>query len=537
MSIIQQFNYLTQNETARKAMESYVEILQKAFEHYQNLWEDYIKLQEKYQQCNALHSSSQVTIDTKIKNEATSQQSQQSNNAEGQENSSTPSYIPLLRLVTNSIDFNSDTEPSLSDTSEVHKDTNENNRPESPIFSKICPKTDAKSAKKLRLSKMLCSDSTSDMKTHHGEKVSSKYNHKLAICTTHHVETTILPDGKKLKQSRLAFYPVKSNENTVLASSVDKRKPTSRLYNVEQNFTEEISIVNAEEISTENASITESTKKSATNNSIEISEDVIEVSPTQRNITSKVKRRLKLKRKNPARHIMKNSPNKNKYLNHRTGPSVPEIINVDFGLCSSPKHTSTQIDNDKSLTNTTVNTVNTLRDKISTNYLSPIKMDNKTNVQFKKFIKAQKEDLLLKQNLNNMKDFAYEDELFDPPVATKKNDMDNLKDETCSDDSENKPPEKKALLNKFNVFPERKADVSEQLNMRCKADREKLNGLDCWECRKYYQNLSLSKEELKKRLNQCSRHRHKYERPNTPEGFWDPEFPETLPCTYRQQEN
>jgi len=36
MSIILQFNCLTHNETARKAMETYVGILQKAFEHYQS---------------------------------------------------------------------------------------------------------------------------------------------------------------------------------------------------------------------------------------------------------------------------------------------------------------------------------------------------------------------------------------------------------------------------------------------------------------------------------------------------------------------
>lgn len=383
-----------------------------------------------------------MTIDTKIKDEATSQHSQQSNNADVRESNSTPSRTPLLRLVTNSIDFNSDTEPSLSNTSEfLYKDTDENNRPESPVFSKICPKTGAKFAKKLRLPKILCSDSTSDMKTYHGEKVSSKYNHKLEISTTHHVETTFLPDGKRLKQSRLAFHPIKNNEIMVLASNVDKRKPASISHNVEQNFTEEISI--------ENASIT---KKDATNNSIEISEDVIEVSPTQRNITSKVKRRLKFKRKNPTRHIMESSPSKNKYLKHRPGLSViPEIINVDFGLCPSPKHTSTQMENDKPLTNTIVNTVNTLKDKVSTNYFSPIKMDNKTNVQIKKSIEAQKEDPLLILNLNNIKDFAYKDESFYQPVAAKKNDMDNLNDETRLDDSENKPPGKKMLLNKFNV--------------------------------------------------------------------------------------
>jgi len=82
--------------------------------------------------------------------------------------------------------------------------------------------------------------------------------------------------------------------------------------------------------------------------------------------------------------------------------------------------------------------------------------------------------------------------------------------------------------------PKRKTDISEQFNMRYKADRAKLSGWDCWECKEYYKNLSLSKEELQKRKNQCSRHRNKYERPNTPEGFWNPEFPETLSSTYRQ---
>ncbi|KYN02306.1 PREDICTED: uncharacterized protein LOC108774356 [Cyphomyrmex costatus] len=519
MSVILQFNCLTQNETAKKAMESYIGILQKAFEHYQNLWEDYIKLQEKYKQCNAVHSSSQVTIDTKIKNEVTSQQS---SNAEIRENGSTP----LLRLNTNSIDCNSDIGPSLSDTINefLHQDTDENNRPESPVFSKIFPRTGSKSAKKLCSSKILYSDSTPDMKTHHSEKVASKYNHKLEISTTHHVETTLLPDGKRLKQSRLAFHPVKSNQNMILASNIDEHKPASRLHNVEQNFTEEISNVNA--------NITEKD----TIKNIEISEDVIDVSPTQRNITSKVKRRLKLKRKIPSKTLIKSSPSKNKYLDHRPGSSVvPEIIDVDFGLCPSPKHTSTQIDDDKSLMYTAANT---LKDKVSRNCLSPIKMYNKTNTHIENSNEGQKEDPLLINkvaNLNNIKDFAYEDKTFYFPTAAKKNDMNNLNDETHLHDSENKPPEKKS--NKFNVFSKRKADVSKQLNMRCKADRERLNGLDCWECKKYYQNLSLSKEEFQKRLNQCSRHRHKYERPNTPEGFWDPEFPETLSCTYRQKEN
>ncbi|XP_071577526.1 uncharacterized protein [Temnothorax nylanderi] len=212
-----------------------------------------------------------------------------------------------------------------------------------------------------------------------------------------------------------------------------------------------------------NATVIENSATTLVNNISEISEDeVIEASPTQRSVASKLRQFLELKRKIPKKCI-------------------------DFRLCPSPKHTSTQMEN-----------INTLKDKINISYLSPIKMHNKTDIKDKTFY------LPAEQTAN-------------------KNEMDNFN----LDDIENKPHKKKMLLDKFNVWSKRK-DISEQLNMRCKADRAKLNGWDCWECREYYNNLSLSKKELKKRKNRCSRHRRKYERPNTPEDFWDPVFPETL---------
>ncbi|XP_071650154.1 DNA endonuclease RBBP8-like [Temnothorax longispinosus] len=93
------------------------------------------------------------------------------------------------------------------------------------------------------------------------------------------------------------------------------------------------------------------------------------------------------------------------------------------------------------------------------------------------------------------------------------------------DDTENKLPEKKTLLNKFKRS--KRKVITKHLNIRCKADRAKLKGSDCCECREYYNKLGLPEEQLQKRKNQISRHRHKYKRPNTPPGFWDPEFPET----------
>ncbi|KAL6439431.1 hypothetical protein ACFW04_003931 [Cataglyphis niger] len=155
-------------------------------------------------------------------------------------------------------------------------------------------------------------------------------------------------------------------------------------------------------------------------------------------------------------------------------------------------------------------------------------MCNEINVQIKKEDQVITNKVQVAEKNNG---FIYEDESFHLPdkLAVNKNDTNDFH----LDDTENKPPVKKTSLTKFNVL-QRKENISEQINMRCKADRAKLNGWDCWECEEYYKNLLLSKDELQKRKNQCSRHRHKYERPSTPEGFWDPEFPETLSSTYRQ---
>ncbi|KMQ97876.1 retinoblastoma-binding protein 8 [Lasius niger] len=386
----------------------------------------------------------------------------------------------------------------------------------------------------------------SDMKTHCSpEKVPSEYSQKLEISTSHHVETTFLPDGRKLKQSRLIFHPIKCNKK-IISLSAHKRKLASILPKVEQESIEDISAAKASTATESNVADTNETfddvieispmrrnimseiMESNIADTNETFEDVIEISPTQRNIMSKVTHRLKLKRKTSAKETIKSSSSK---YHDPVSSVAPEIMidTMDFALCPSPEHTSVAMKDDKPLVGNMTNTVvNALKDKVNVNNFSPVKMYN--NVQIKK----EDQSIVNKvQNIAEKKNvFTYEDESFYLPakLALNKNDTDDFN----LDDTENKPPVKKASLAKFDILSKRKEVVSEQLNMRCKADRAKLSGWDCWECEEYYKNLSLSKDELQKRKNQCSRHRHKYERPNTPEGFWDPEFPETLSSTYRQ---
>ncbi|CAL1539851.1 unnamed protein product, partial [Lymnaea stagnalis] len=63
--------------------------------------------------------------------------------------------------------------------------------------------------------------------------------------------------------------------------------------------------------------------------------------------------------------------------------------------------------------------------------------------------------------------------------------------------------------------------------VRKKSEREKLEGFSCRECYEYYKTSGLSEEEMKQRMNQCSRHRHKFVAPATPEHFWSLGFPDT----------
>ncbi|KAJ3643450.1 hypothetical protein Zmor_026160 [Zophobas morio] len=67
--------------------------------------------------------------------------------------------------------------------------------------------------------------------------------------------------------------------------------------------------------------------------------------------------------------------------------------------------------------------------------------------------------------------------------------------------------------------------------------RKKLAGWACRECQEYYEDLNLPPEELQKKKNQCSKHRHRFKpREETYTGFWDLTFGPT-PKTQQDEES
>ena len=61
--------------------------------------------------------------------------------------------------------------------------------------------------------------------------------------------------------------------------------------------------------------------------------------------------------------------------------------------------------------------------------------------------------------------------------------------------------------------------------VRKKEERRKLLGHTCKEWEIYYADIPA--EEREKKLASCSRHRFRYIPPNTPENFWEVDFPST----------
>lgn len=363
--------------------------------------------------------------------------------------------IPLLQLDTLSMsysDFNSDTFTSSPESNEFRLGDGNDSLSRSPVLSKSRLKINSTSAKRvLHLSKAAEDNkTTSDSNMHHnGETIFSKGNKK-EISTSQHVETTFLPDGKRLKQSRLAFQPVKRTE----ASSSNVKLLDTPLH---------AKLASGKNISTVKASVA---LKDNVPIADETLEDVIEVSPTQRDVQSKVKHRLKLKRKTPMKRAKRKSPDKNG--SHNIAPmitiedvdfetpfeQIPVAVENDGSVTPNPTATDTvkinkvsaskARENDGAVTSNST-TMNAVKNKVNASKSSPVKMFNETA----KPVERKQQPSAAQNIMLDVNDPAYEEETFYLPAEQAANRR--SANDYSLNDTENQPPAKKMLLEKSNA--------------------------------------------------------------------------------------
>ena len=75
--------------------------------------------------------------------------------------------------------------------------------------------------------------------------------------------------------------------------------------------------------------------------------------------------------------------------------------------------------------------------------------------------------------------------------------------------------------------------VVEELPVKKKSERSKLQGFSCADCANYYSTFEMTDSQVRDKIQLCSRHRATHERPPTPENFWEADFPSTPECERR----
>lgn len=327
--------------------------------------------------------------------------------------------------------FEDDMEDDLANLSADFLDDSQS---KSPVFSKTHSKTNSTFAKMVMRSPeavSVCSKSTADTEIFHNEKVLSKCKRKLEISTTYHVETTFLPSGKKLKQSRLMFHPIKHDKEKIPLLDVNELKSAGTIQKEKQNLTSDIKeLITIEDNAT---------------GANETFEDVIEIGPTQSDIHSKSKHCLKLKRKVPGQTIT-NSLDKNKYHSLKSNFATKTATNdIGLDLDPLPIFTSAQIINESPVKESKI--VGALKHNTNTNNFLLTHKSSKANVKSTKSIDNQGKGQIAKYDVQNIfQNLSDEDETFYLPAEQTANK--NETDDFTLNDTENKPPAKNTL-NKF----------------------------------------------------------------------------------------
>nr|XP_031840722.1 uncharacterized protein LOC116430556 isoform X1 [Nomia melanderi] len=358
---------------------------------------------------------------------------------------------------------------------------------------------------------------------------------KLGISKLYNVDTTFLQSGKKLKQSRLVFFPTEPDKENIDHKKQVKLTPLKLC-------TSPASERNTEQNTRDFGSIKP------------LDEEIIEDSPTKRKESRLKIKNLKLKKKSPTRLLEKSnkkgSDMVSKFNNNKTDAAKLFLSNV---------HTSTQ--NSESCSIKRLETFNTpdsenvgsgsgpsssplslifinndhlnkLSSKISEEEIENVDIIGKGNqLQKRKLSKLLNESSNYNSSECDDETFCLLGERLIEKSTTSIGNIKGSKYDLSESISDNSPPAKKSLMHSFDMVPEKEDVFIEKT--KNKAERAKMSGISCWECKKYYANLGLSEKEIKARQNQCSRHRIKHkEKQSTPDGFWDPLFPDTFSSSF-----
>ncbi|CAG9830049.1 unnamed protein product [Diabrotica balteata] len=189
----------------------------------------------------------------------------------------------------------------------------------------------------------------------------------------------------------------------------------------------------------------------------------------------------------------------------------------------SPKRIGKKRGNIKKAQSTLTQLFNDISTKETSNELTNMEEPTATNQTFQEWIKDEDAS---EMGITKLLSFINKD---DTPKSIKN--QENQNDEEM--DSTNEVDEfSKAILFEespgIDSSPRKKPKISPRAEPVVRGHARKLlNGFSCVQCREFYAGMNLSPTELQKRLDECSKHRYKYQPPeDTYPAIWDMTIPD-----------
>ncbi|XP_066589331.1 probable serine/threonine-protein kinase DDB_G0282963 [Prorops nasuta] len=542
------------NEVAQNAAKDFANTLNKAFEQFRALLDDYLQIQKKYEKCKCQHNESKNIpanlndfiadkIDLRIADiKKETEYNTELEEEQTEKESLLDNEFPEISAFDFSVDFNKD---KGKHNNELYKEIRNSFGSKSPVFSsKALKQSKSNNSVKSNSSNNSHNNlnlSINDNKTNSftlfddqvrdiiikksddkllpksnamsnvGESMINVKNNKMkldlsAVCN---IDTTILSNGKMLKQSKLLFKPIEKPVNFALDN---------------KNLETLCNGTSFEEIATVD-------EKTNENNIIEFgelnnSEDIIEGSPSVYLTSSKLKKlQLKKSRLKSKATIVKREPeilrthkmfpkNTKKLLekitkNKETNSSKdPFTQTIGLKLTDLSMITSTQIKPEKPFTakanSLTINHTNKVKKELN---LSVRSLNNITKEKKCSDGQVKSTKVLINQDLpttNN--DYFFRD--YDNPWEARR-----------------RKQSKKVTKNNFNNAFHKSKDQLDDVTSR--ENKAELGDGDCWQCRASNSVFKVSPKGLQTQNDLCSWHKRdllgEMIRP-TPEEFWNPHF-------------
>ncbi|XP_017886083.1 uncharacterized protein LOC108628579 isoform X2 [Ceratina calcarata] len=492
-----QFNYYVDNEIARNDMKNFAEMLGKTFNQYKKLWNEYLKLRKHCEDADfkipfQLLEPDNCNINAIITSDMSQVPSEH-----------TEASIPLCENVPNSASSAVNPYVDVQSENDNSKQKQKDELLKSPILTKKHDKQNNFNTndpvsinleKNMAHSPSLVNDVSILYDTTKGniynekeEKDNSvindsidqiectpisKMSKKLGVSKLYNVDTTVLQNGKKLRQSTLVMLQDKQFVNTA----------DDKMYNKSECLNWRVSPKRNEKL----------------NKSGSLEEEIVQRSPSK-NMKSQFKMRsLQLKRKFTDVKANNKSDSFRDKSNSENKLSTSEINNFKYDQYPSNTNAFKQKTNScsKAIGKSNNTPLNSRAFSNAENLGAPVQEIKKEIItqmeekEIKREVITQKEKNIcsdLPTQMPNASSSQNDETYFDIEQVKNLNCNKNVSEDIKNNKSNqkmllNSPPVKKRQISKFDIFPD-KEDVCYDKVPKKKSEREKLNGITCWECK------------------------------------------------------